>query len=197
MKKAFLSLSLLLSLGLTSVVAQDYAGTYLGTLTLNPTVFTLGDASDINLEIPNQELQVSTNLVGLYQIPVFKSSDPVNIGFPQAEFAQNGDISAPNIDGSTGGVPVTFSVISGNISGNTINFVFRMVDKETGGTHADITATYTGTKQSSSGIDDALRAGKTVAGIYSITGQELNEKPQSGVYIIVYDNGTTEKVMKK
>ncbi len=37
---------------------------------------------------------------------------------------------------------------------------------------------------------------KTITGIYSITGQRLGSEPQSGFYIVVYDNGTAEKRMK-
>jgi uncharacterized protein (TIGR02145 family) len=37
---------------------------------------------------------------------------------------------------------------------------------------------------------------KTIVGFYSITGQRLGSEPQSGFYIVVYDNGTTEKRMK-
>ena len=35
-----------------------------------------------------------------------------------------------------------------------------------------------------------------IVGYYSILGQKLPKEPQSGVYIIVYDNGKTEKVLK-
>jgi uncharacterized protein (TIGR02145 family) len=37
---------------------------------------------------------------------------------------------------------------------------------------------------------------KIIAGFYSITGQRLSSEPQSGFYIVVYDNGTAEKRMK-
>jgi alpha-tubulin suppressor-like RCC1 family protein len=35
-----------------------------------------------------------------------------------------------------------------------------------------------------------------IIGYYSITGQYLPQEPQSGSYIVVYDNGKTEKRMK-
>jgi len=35
-----------------------------------------------------------------------------------------------------------------------------------------------------------------IVGYYSILGVKLNKEPASGIYIIVYDNGTAEKVMK-
>ena len=36
----------------------------------------------------------------------------------------------------------------------------------------------------------------SVAGYYSITGQRLLQEPQKGIYIVVYENGTTEKRVK-
>ncbi|MDR0872192.1 MAG: DUF1566 domain-containing protein [Prevotellaceae bacterium] len=41
--------------------------------------------------------------------------------------------------------------------------------------------------------ENALAA---VAGYYNIIGQKLPKKPESGIYIILYDNGKTEKVIK-
>jgi len=39
--------------------------------------------------------------------------------------------------------------------------------------------------------------GKTPVAYYSIMGIQLQKEPQSGIYIIVYDNGTKEKIMRK
>ncbi|MDR1680157.1 MAG: hypothetical protein LBR81_10360, partial [Prevotellaceae bacterium] len=52
------------------------------------------------------------------------------------------------------------------------------------------------------GIDDSLSKpaeAKKAIGYYSITGQQLSKdkEPESGLYIIKYDNGTAEKRMKK
>jgi len=38
---------------------------------------------------------------------------------------------------------------------------------------------------------------KTPVAYYSIMGVQLQKEPQSGIYIIVYDNGTKEKIMRK
>ena len=35
-----------------------------------------------------------------------------------------------------------------------------------------------------------------IVGYYSIMGQKLLQEPQSGIYIIQYDNGKTEKVVR-
>jgi len=37
---------------------------------------------------------------------------------------------------------------------------------------------------------------KNVVAYYSITGQKLKQKPENGIYIVVYDNGTSEKMAK-
>ncbi|MDR1761641.1 MAG: hypothetical protein LBR55_04260 [Bacteroidales bacterium] len=195
MKKVFVIIGLLFSLGLTSIVAQDYVGTYSGTLTITPTVYTLGNIDDVNLEIENQTLQVNTDWLGWYDIPIFKEGEPANIGFIQVAFAPSGTITAPDIDGMDG--TVTFSIVSGSVANNTITLTVRMVDKATGGTHADVILSYTGTKQEPIGMNESVTAEKIIAGFYSITGKKLNEEPQNGVYIVKYTNGTSEKVMKK
>ena len=145
MRKVILSFVVLLALSLTSAAAQDYVGSYSGRLTITPTVYAIGDVNNMNTEINPQTLTVSQGRIFFPAIPVYKVGDPVNIGFINVTFAPNGDFSAPAIDGSGG--TVTFSIVSGNVSGNTVNAVFRMVDKATGGTFADVTWTYTGTKQ--------------------------------------------------
>jgi len=197
MKKVFLIFGLFFTLGLTGLTAQDYVGTYSGTLTFIPTKFPL-DESLINLQIENQALQVSENGLYFSEIPVLKEGDPFDIGFPSAEFSADGDISAPAIEGSFSGIPIIFTITSGKVSGNTINLTFRMVDKTTNGTIVDVTANYTGTNQGNVGINDIpATTEKKIVGYYSITGQQLNEEPQSGFYIVVYDNGKSEKIMKR
>jgi uncharacterized protein (TIGR02145 family) len=37
---------------------------------------------------------------------------------------------------------------------------------------------------------------KNIVAYYSITGQKLKQEPESGIYIVVYDNGTSEKIVK-
>jgi hypothetical protein len=197
MKKIFLSLYLLFALGLMNIAAQDYVGTYSGTLTVTPEIYP-ADISTINLNIPNQELQVSSDMLFFIDIPIFKGSDaaPVTIGFPNAEFALNGDISAPEIAATQEGiVPVKFSLVSGNVSGNTINLTFRMIDTVNGAI-ADVTFNYTGTKITTGIDENTTDDNRVVVGYYSITGQKLSEKPQKGFYIVVYDDGSSEKVIQ-
>ena len=38
---------------------------------------------------------------------------------------------------------------------------------------------------------------KTVVGYYNITGQKLSQEPENGLYIVLYEDGTTEKRLKK
>ena len=42
----------------------------------------------------------------------------------------------------------------------------------------------------------SVSADKIVLGYYSILGKKLEKEPNNGVYIIMYDNGKTEKVVK-
>ena len=37
---------------------------------------------------------------------------------------------------------------------------------------------------------------QNIVGYYNIMGQKLPKEPQSGIYIIMYSNGTAEKVVK-
>jgi len=37
---------------------------------------------------------------------------------------------------------------------------------------------------------------KNIVAYYSITGQKLKQEPEKGIYIVVYDNGTSEKIVK-
>ena len=48
-----------------------------------------------------------------------------------------------------------------------------------------------------SGIDDTeMNAERVAVAYYSILGVKLNQEPEKGLYIILYDNGTTEKRMR-
>ncbi len=51
------------------------------------------------------------------------------------------------------------------------------------------------TTQSSTGIND-VEMTKTPVAFYSLMGVKLQDEPASGMYIILYDNGTAEKVTK-
>ncbi|GHT68667.1 hypothetical protein AGMMS50239_34220 [Bacteroidia bacterium] len=108
-------------------------------------------------------------------------------------FEANGNFSAPERSYDTG---MTFTDISGNVSGNTINLTFRILDTATDGTQLDATFNYIGTKQTSGINSVSAISDKNIVGYYTITGQKLNKEPQSGLYIVVYDNGTSEKIMR-
>lgn len=156
--KVFLVFGLMLTLGLTKVVAQDYVGTYSGTLTFIITVFPL-DESLLNMQIENQALEVGENMLFFPDIPVLKEGDLFDIGFPNAEFASNGNISAPQVKGSFFDITLLFTFTSGNVSGNTINCIFHLVDSATNGTIVDVVAGYTGTKKEDNGINKIENTG--------------------------------------
>jgi hypothetical protein len=147
MAAKFACLAVLMGAMAFSANAQDYVGTYSGTLTITPIVYTIGDISNINTTIDNQELEVLEHNVLFQSVPIFIVGEPVAIEFTDVEFATDGTISAPDIDGYGGNL--TFSIVSGNVSGNTIELTFRMVDKITNGMLANVTGVYTGTKQTS------------------------------------------------
>ncbi len=44
--------------------------------------------------------------------------------------------------------------------------------------------------------DTKVDTDRIVAGYYSILGQRLSAAPESGVYIILYDNGSAKKIIK-
>ncbi len=46
------------------------------------------------------------------------------------------------------------------------------------------------------GIDNIQANEAEIIGYYSFTGQKLSEEPESGLYIVLYDNGTSEKRIK-
>ena len=48
-----------------------------------------------------------------------------------------------------------------------------------------------------SSINHIESAEKTLVGYYNVMGQKLSEEPESGLYILLYDDGTTEKRVKK
>ncbi len=49
---------------------------------------------------------------------------------------------------------------------------------------------------SSSFIENS-NAKRSIVAYYSITGQELSQEPENGIYIVIYDNGTREKIVKQ
>jgi hypothetical protein len=132
-----------------NVLAQDYVGTYSGTLTFTLTEFPL-DESLLNTTIENQILEVNLNHIFFPAIPILKEGEPSDIGFAPTEFAPNGDITAPPEQGNFNDIALTFTIVSGNVSNNMINLTFQILDDNTGGAIVDVTANYTGTKQTNS-----------------------------------------------
>ncbi|GHT68670.1 hypothetical protein AGMMS50239_34230 [Bacteroidia bacterium] len=47
-----------------SALAQDYVGTYSGTVTVTADVYLIGDIDNVNTEILNQELEVRSDWFG-------------------------------------------------------------------------------------------------------------------------------------
>jgi len=52
------------------------------------------------------------------------------------------------------------------------------------------------TNQTNAIVEAGLAPTPQVAGYYSILGQKLPKEPESGLYIIIYDNGKSGKVLK-
>jgi hypothetical protein len=48
----------------------------------------------------------------------------------------------------------------------------------------------------SADIGETLLDGRVITAYYSLTGISLQDEPESGIYIVVYDNGKAEKMMK-
>jgi len=65
------------------------------------------------------------------------------------------------------------------------------------GSGVKMTGSFTFNYEESTSIPKINAANRQIVGYYSIIGAQLPEEPQNGIYIILYDNGTAEKVMKK
>ena len=182
--------------------SEEYDGAYSGELTVEPNVFTLATVDLLNLEMSDVTLEISEGTLLFPEIPILKIGDPFAVGFEDVLFNENGFIKAPDLISSDFGVPIPlkFSIIASEsyFSGDdneVINLTMRMTDNITGEL-ADLEITYVGTKQASSNNFTILEAAKKVIGYYNFSGQMLDREPESGLYIIRYDDGTSKKVMR-
>jgi hypothetical protein len=172
-----------------AMAQTGYAGNYSGTLTVTPAVCTMFDINNINTEIQNQRLEVYANRIFFPAIPIFKTGDPSNIGFINVAFASDGSFSAPAI--SSDDDAITFTLVSGNVSGDNIALAFRITDKATNGMTLDATVNYTGTKQVS-GIAEVRSAAAPLKVFPNPANSTLNvelEKSTNGTLALFDMNG--------
>ena len=177
---------------------EAFDGTYLGDMTLTISKFPL-DPAIVNLEMSGVTLEISEGTLLFLEIPILKIGDPVTVGFDNVLFNQDGNIQAPDvITSELGGFPLIFSIIksSSAVTGDEIVLTMRIVDGETGMV-ADIGVIFTGLKQDPSSKNHTiLEAERKIVGYYNFSGQKLAREPEIGLYIILYDNGSSKKVMK-
>ena len=89
-----------------------------------------------------------------------------------------------------------FGVKINNLSANT-TYYYKMQTLGEGGT---VLATEEGSfKTTGAGVVGMLHATSLpeIIGYYTLTGQRLAQAPEKGIYIILYDNGKAEKVLRK
>jgi len=177
------------------VYTEAYDGTYSGDLTLAINAFP--DESMLNLEMSDVILEISKGTLVFPSIPILKVGDPVEVVFADALFNQDGNIQAPEATNTDMGFPLKFSIIesSSSVDGDAITLTIRLVDGM-GGAIADMDILFTGLKQDQSSNYTILEAEKKIIGYYNFSGQKLEREPESGLYIILYDNGTSKKVIR-
>ena len=66
---------------------------------------------------------------------------------------------------------------------------------ETGNPNFTLSGTLTLNYETDTSIRE-INANRQAVGFFTITGVKLHSKPQSGIFIILYDDGTSEKVMR-
>ena len=175
---------------------EDYDGTFIGNMSLTLNDFPLPDM--LNLNVSDVTLEISKGTLVFPEIPILKIGDPVALAFEDVVFNQDGKIKAPEQLVTDLPIPLTFSIIesSSYVIGDDNEFVtlnIRMVNPEM---FVDVDINFNGTKQDPSNNYTILEADKKIIGYYSILGQKLDREPESGLYIIIYDNFTSKKVMK-
>ena len=177
---------------------EEFDGTYVGDVSLTVNAFPL-DPSILNLEVSDVTLEISKGTLVFPSVQILIAGDPFTIGFEDVLFNQDGNIQAPDLISDDLGFPVAlkFSIIeaSSSIVGDEIILTIKLVDGVTG-TLADVDIVFTGTKQEGSSNAPILKGEKKAIGFYNFSGQKLEREPVSGLYIILYDNGTSQKVMK-
>jgi hypothetical protein len=57
-------------------------------------------------------------------------------------------------------------------------------------------ATVVACSSGTTGVSEVSTTSNTIAGYYTVLGKKLDKAPESGLYIIVYDNGKAEKIVK-
>jgi len=175
---------------------EEYDGVYLGEMTLNINAFPV-DPSIINLSLSDVTLELSEGSLVFPGIAILKVGDPVVLVFEDVLFNEDGNFQAPDVPKSMLDFPLVFSIIksSSSVSGDEITLTMLMVDGMTG-TLADVEIIYTGTIQDMSNNYTILEVEKKIIGYYNFSGQKLDREPESGLYIILYDNNTSKKVIK-
>jgi hypothetical protein len=138
-----------------------------------------------------------------YLLTIFNDETLEDI-FQVFEFNAEGDLLNPDVNGAKGlfqttGVTDSFSHTIENLQSGT-DYYYTL---EVLGVNSVVLATFidkftTTSEGGTVGVVDTWRVASLpeVVGFYNIIGQKLTQEPTSGVYIIVYDNGTTEKVIK-
>ena len=177
---------------------EAYDGIYTGDVTLNINTFALG-ADFLNLNISDVTLEINKGTLVFQEVPILKDGDPFTIGFEDVLFNQDGNIQAPALSRDDLGFPIAliFSIIEGSsaVTGDDITLTIQLVDGM-GGALADIEILFTGKKDDGSSNETILGAEKKIIGYYNFSGQKLAREPEYGLFIILYDNGTSKKVMK-
>jgi len=114
------------------------------------------------------------------------------------EFDANGRLESLTFGVGLKSQDNVFGVRVTNLSENTTyNYTMEVIGKN------DVvldtkTGTFTTKGGSNVGIEDTLPATSqpSIVGYYSLTGAKLAQEPKQGMYIILYDNGTSERRVK-
>ena len=208
--RTFLVLLAALCLSIGSAMAQNIYGRYTGKISAYNALFIDESYSGVSVELANvpdrlriNELDLGNDMV----VPSFEfdvtitpsgsdyslSADEVNIVIP-------GEIEIPSF-GTFTNIPAKIELASGSVSNNVLNLQITITASLKINTFITIPVTvdvnFEGTLNITIGIGETLHATQpNITGYYSITGQPLTREPASGAYIIMYDNGKTEKVFR-
>jgi len=175
---------------------EEFDGTFIGDMSLTLNSFPLPDM--LNLNVSDVTLEISKGTLVFPEIPILKIGDPVALAFQDVVFNKDGNIKAPDQLVTDLPIPLTFSIIesSSYVIGDDNEFVTLIIHMVNPAMGVDVDIAFNGTKQDQSNNYTILEAEKKIVGYYSILGQKLDREPESGLYIIIYDNFTSKKVMK-